>query len=265
MNLFKIDYENNVLLTMSTKESTNSKTGPVKQMSLYDVNHYETLKKGGKIQVSDGHIGSKCKNCPIKADCYTTWRYTKLKACVSKKSYKQVKSVSDWTPQSSIRLGEYGDPSSISLKDLKLIQEKIGKKDVLLGYTHFWKNIPLEYSEFLMASCETLKDAFLARTLGYRVFLVLDYKESYSPLFLKSIGFINCVFDSHKIQCVRCQLCNGKKGHTDQRRDIYIGLHGSKSKPHKSYDKSYWMMIDSLSSTLSKDEFIKFLKADNIL
>ena len=244
-----------------THTSQNSKTGDLTQITHYDRRYYETLLQGDKVETQDNHIGAKCSGCNMKEPCYTTWRFQKLKATIARKSYTEINHLGDLKVYNNVaRTGEYGDPSSLTLREHAILNRKF---DTVLSYSHFWNEIDTRYSKYLMASVETLKDTHKALELGYRVFFVNGYKEYYSQEILKKIGLINCPFESKKVQCVQCKLCNGKKGTKDKRKSIHVSLHGSNVKTHKSFDLAYWLMMDSVfkaHQVSSIEEILKLIE-----
>ena len=204
-----------LVFTKLSSESSNSKTGNVIQTYLID-----------KENITERNIfGAKCSSCPMVENCYVsrdklTVRRSLLKLITGEKTSYQFATLSQVLPYLNnrvIRLGSYGDPSSIPIDDLKQI---VNASKAHLGYTHFWKVIEPEYSKYLMASTESLADSLLANVLGYRAFQVLLKDQ---PLHEVTDNSIECLNASHGLTCEQCKLCKGNlKGNL---ANIYIHEH----------------------------------------
>lgn len=211
-----IEYEHFYLVfTCLSSQSSNDKTGNVVQTYLIS-----------KDQITERRIfGSKCNLCPMVENCYVsrdklTVRRSLLKLIIGEKTSYQFASLQEVLPYLNnrvIRLGTYGDPSSIPLDDLKQI---VDSSKGHLGYTHFWKVIDPEYSKYLMASTESLEDSMLANVLGYRAFQVLLKDQEIHQV---PDNTIECLNASHGLTCEQCRLCKGNlKGSL---KNIYIHEH----------------------------------------
>jgi len=98
-----------------------------------------------------------------------------------------------------IRLGAYGDPSS-DQETLKMLVEHRWT-----GYTHQWREFP-HLNQWLMASIDSIDEYREAKRLGFRT-----YRHAKNEAMLENE--IQCPHDTHGMECVSCQLCNGNRYH----------------------------------------------------
>ena len=116
----------------------------------------------------------------------------------------------------SIRFGTYGDPSAIPLADL----EKIASATISwTGYTHFWRDIPQEYSSLLMASVESLEGEIEAWSNGWRPFRVILKSDDVVEV---TTDMIECPHYTSGVQCITCGLCKGKSSNA---KGVYVFEH----------------------------------------
>ncbi len=209
-----------LVITNIIKASTNDKTGDMVQTWIFD----RGLLTAPKV------FGAKCERCPMVQACYVsenTMGYKSVRKAALKAlgiiegntSYK-VATLQEVLPLLSgrrLRLGAYGDPSALPLADLEaLVNASRGHT----GYTHFYHEIDSAYSEFLMASVESLSDEMLAQSLGYRTFRVLRKGETDHEVTDRSIL---CLESDKGIQCADCMLCSGMS--KPNAKNIYIYEH----------------------------------------
>lgn len=203
-----------LVFTCIKSKSHNRKTGDVYQTYLID-----------KELINEKSVfGTGCKNCPIVDSCYVTRdkqavRKQLKNALINKGRYKfmSLDQACKFLTKKTLRFGSYGDPSYIPLSDI----EKITKAcKSWLGYTHYWRSIPLQYAKYFMASVETKQDKLLANSLGYRAFEVF-----FDDTIMIDHDSILCPNFTHSVQCADCGLCDGKKGDTDRRKNICIPSH----------------------------------------
>lgn len=129
-----------------------------------------------------------------------------------------------------LRLGVYGEPAIIPLK---ILAKLVKKAPSHTGYTHAWEDISPKYSRFLMASIDDitakahkitsqeLKER--ANKKGYRTFRIVKDKSELMK------DEILCPYETKKIQCAKCKLCNGTyKG--SNRKNIAVTIHGPQNK-----------------------------------
>jgi hypothetical protein len=100
-----------------------------------------------------------------------------------------------------IRLGSYGDPTSVPLKVWKPI---ILASVKYTGYTHHWRKCNSLWKQYLMASVQSKSEAQEAQNQGWRTFRIIAPD---APLSDNEILCRNTEDD--RIQCETCLLCNG--------------------------------------------------------
>jgi hypothetical protein len=67
------------------------------------------------------------------------------------------------------RFGTYGEPTLLPIELMQGLSTLVKKYS---GYTHQYFNVNKEYNKFLMASTHNIFDVNIAKSLGYRSFLV---------------------------------------------------------------------------------------------
>ena len=195
-------------LTGLEKPSANIKTGDMLQLSvLYRRLDPVTAKRLGL----DRH---NCGICPIKKECYVRTEQMPLAVYRAVKGQPIQRAVSKRALSKPIRLGAYGDPATLPTDLLKQMTE-LSKKGHT-GYTHQWPTVSTDYSEFLMASVETIEGAKKAQSKGYRTFRIGS-----EPL--EELNEILCPNYTTGVQCADCGLCAGNKV---QAKNIVIPPHG---------------------------------------
>jgi hypothetical protein len=117
-----------------------------------------------------------------------------------------------------VRLGAYGDPAAVPFH---VWANLLAEADAFTGYTHQWRNIPAEFSRFVMASCDSLDDYRAAKALGYRTFRVRAANDATEARELtcpasKEAGM--------KTTCAACIACGGTSAKA--KVDITIIAHG---------------------------------------
>ena len=208
-------------VTGTKRPSANIKTGPMLQLSILvsGVSPMDALRQG-----LDRII---CGGCPYsskanggKQICYV--RVEQMPTAV----WKSVKdepipdiNPADIRPGQAIRLGAYGDPGFLPISLLEAWT--IGRKG-WTGYSHQWRTLPIEYSQYLMASCETPADVKLANERGWRSYRAMERPDS--PL---SGNEILCPYVSKQgsVQCADCRLCSGS---SIGAKNIVIPMHGGR-------------------------------------
>jgi hypothetical protein len=151
----------------------------------------------------------------------SSFKASRRKAGAYNQARRAIAALERGTP---VRLGSYGDPAAVPLQVWIDLLAWSGSPR-WTGYTHQWRDCDPEFRHYVMASCETLADANLARSQGWRVFLVI------APDAPIPAGFIECLSDSHGKTCAECGLCNGARRNVDkQPASIAIHIHGSKAR-----------------------------------
>ena len=213
---YVVEYPSFYLAFTALNGSNNRKTGDMVQTYLIDK---ERLISEPKT------FGAKCEACPMVNKCYVSRDKLSVRKALVKLTQGEATSYAFATLDEVlpllqgrlIRLGTYGDPSAIPLRDLARICESAKGHT---GYTHFWREVDADYSAYLMSSCESLSDELLSNALGYRAFRVLlDDQETHETT-QKSVQCLNA---SVGLTCAECLLCSGTKGKGSS--NIYIHEH----------------------------------------
>jgi hypothetical protein len=117
------------------------------------------------------------------------------------------------------RLGSYGDPAAI---DPEVWETILADSKTNTGYTHQWKTNPA-LSSVTMASVDSPEEQRQAQKL-FRTFRVRTETEPLLP------GEITCpasIEAGQRTTCLKCGLCDGKRGPNDRRKNISIIAHGN--------------------------------------
>lgn len=117
-----------------------------------------------------------------------------------------------------VRLGAYGEPAALPRSVVELVTLRAPKHT---GYTHQWVDRQ-DLRGLVMASVDTVQEAYAAHALGFRTFRVSKDGQTLP-------GEIVCPASKeagYRTTCDRCGLCDGKRGDTDRRRNIAILAHG---------------------------------------
>ena len=202
------------------RPSANVKTGPMLQMSILvrKVEPLEALRKGLDRLICGGCPYSSTANggnndCYVRVEQMPTQVYRAIKG-------ERIPDIdpADIRPGQPIRFGSYGDPGFLPISLLEAWT--IGRKG-WTGYSHQWRTLPIEYSQYLMASCETPADVKLANKKGWRAYRTVEHIDS--PI---SANEIVCPhIGRHKVQCADCRLCSGS---SIGAKNITIPLHGGR-------------------------------------
>lgn len=208
-----------VIATGFKDASKNKKTGSMIQVYilLKDKAPYEALKTKEDEAI--------CGNCPLRnGACYvqimhgpqSVWRAYKAG------KYPKITSSSKIFKDLAVRFGTYGDPAAVPFKVWNNVIKQ--KPSFWTGYTHQWRTSDKRYKTIFMASVDNPEEAREAIENGWRCFLTRmpDGTESLEE------GFISCPASKEagkKTQCIDCGLCDGKRGSTDNRKNISIMAH----------------------------------------
>jgi hypothetical protein len=216
-------------------DSANSKTGGMVQLWILreDVHPVEALRTGDDYSI--------CGNCPhrpkvkgkdaLKKSSRTCYVNVMAPSGIYKvyAAGKLPEIAANFAAEliegRPMRLGAYGDPGLIPIEVIR----QLTKNSASTGYTHQWDWINPDYSEFLMASCETLLDVSLATSIGYRTFYAAAVPELRTaenrPMALcpasKEAG--------KRTTCANCLACGGNRVQPGEIRPrqslIRIALH----------------------------------------
>ena len=206
--------------------STNSKTGPMHQLSFYNV-YPDDYPYGG-------HVGAGCGKCPASEYCYVLagpdGRFNELKRRRSWVESLPVVPSRYWSRLIShpVRVGKYGDGSCMPFEQFRKLARCFLAGHT--GYTHFWRDCDQRLRNYLMASVESLDAAKLAVSMGWKYYLIQPVDNIKSPCpelreFLGQNNVSDCVVCPHyfnQSQCYECRLCDGQK-----RLSIIAPVHGT--------------------------------------
>ena len=120
-----------------------------------------------------------------------------------------------------LRIGSYGDPLAVPAYVWKAI---LALSSGHTGYTHQWgQDHAVGYKDFLMASCDSLREKEVAQQCGWRTFRVMAKGETCSA------GEFVCpasAEQSYRLTCAECKACNGA-GKNAKRASVAITVHGN--------------------------------------
>jgi hypothetical protein len=114
---------------------------------------------------------------------------------------------------SPVRLGEFGDPTSVKFEVVEKIT-KASKKNGHTGYSHQWRTCDQQFKDVCMASVQSESDYQLAKSMGWKVFAIgLDPVKGER---------ITCLNETKDISCESCRLCKG----SNAKSSVVITPHG---------------------------------------
>ena len=211
-----------VLMTGLKKSSKNTKTGDMLQtwVMRYDVAPNEAQKTGDDASV--------CGRCPLRPLLHKA-KPVEAKPCYVK-TFQAPRST--WkanrdlpvTPLGAVpgmvagrrvRRGSYGDPAAVPAYVWASVDPFKGT-----GYTHQWREHAL--GSRVMASVHTQAERLEAKGRGYRTFRIISDVSELER------GEVLCPASKEagaRTTCERCNLCDGRKGDNDKRRDVAIVAH----------------------------------------
>lgn len=198
------------IVCIATMHSSNGKTGDMIQVWVMrsDVNPLHASRHGLDISV--------CGNCPSRGiatyreqgvaaerACYVLlqnapngiWKHYRAGG------YPTAHDIAAVGAGRKVRLGAYGDMAAVPhYVTAGLLCEALGHT----GYSHQWDSHVEFDAGHLMASVDSLAEAWAAWAAGYRTFRVVDSFADIVP------GFeIPCPNSTHGVQCIDCLLCDG--------------------------------------------------------
>ena len=194
------------------KKSQNAKTGAMAQVYILRRDMFPTE------AVKNGEDSSICGTCPHRpatgGSCYVN---TGQAPFAIYKAYRN-SSHNQCDPAVageglSVRLGAYGDlvaPDSLWWAIASRAKNRT-------GYTHLAASRP-GLKGLVMASADSEEEALKYQSEGWKTFRVKSHEDPLLP------GEIYCPSETHGVQCIDCNLCNGSKS------NIVINVHGNKSK-----------------------------------
>ena len=201
-----------------TIESKNIKTGNMANLWILhaEIKPNEAVKSGDDSAV--------CGECPLRrfsgGACYVLPYHAPLSVFKSWKrgNYSKIDSYEVFEGL-KMRFGAYGDPLALPTDIL------VGLKSVVknnTSYTHQWETENSQIVKNLtMASVETVKQAKVAQSKGWRTFRVIKKESQLMD------NEIMCPNYTHGVKCIDCNLCNGA---SSKAKNIAIVVHGAKAK-----------------------------------
>lgn len=198
------------IVCIATLHSSNAKTGDMIQVWIMrsDIDPLAASRSGGDYSV--------CGNCPSRGKptnrpngvaseraCYVllhnapshVWKHYRAGG------YPTAHDIAAVGAGRKVRLGAYGDMAAVPhYVTAGLLCEALGHT----GYSHQWDSHVEFDAGHLMASVDSLAEAWAAWAAGYRTFRVVDTFADIVP------GFeIPCPNSTHGVQCIDCLLCDG--------------------------------------------------------
>jgi|TARA_R100000479_G_scaffold110386_1_gene55489 hypothetical protein len=214
-----LDNKTNIMVVLSgyTKDSTNTKTGPLAQIYILSVDTLpvEAYKSGSRAV---------CGSCRYNGGngCYVRWSHLKslwnsarTQNPISKELTKEL------LKGLRVRVGAAGDPLAVPADFWKDI---LSSCESYTGYTHQWlEPFAKQYNEMFMASVDTEQEKTKAFWKGWNTFQVLDNEDPES----KSVQCLATIPDKTDINglpmsCASCMMCNGKGA-----KAVHVQLHGA--------------------------------------
>jgi hypothetical protein len=120
-----------------------------------------------------------------------------------------------------LRIGSYGDPCAAPYSVWSTLAHVASGRT---GYSHQWRQGRFwRFRRLVMASVESLDDAKLARSKGWRTFRTAPQGEQPAK------GEFACPASAeqgHRLTCEQCRACNGVNG-SHGRSSVLIQAHGS--------------------------------------
>lgn len=208
-----------VIATGLRKRSGNTKTGAMVQTWILraDVEPRDAVRTGADASI--------CGDCPHRhhtgGACYVRVNQAPLQVYRAYKRGSYPRATPDALTGRVVRFGAYGDPAAAP-RALWAYCAKVATR--WTGYTHQWRRPDVDLRGLVMASADSLSDAYAASRLGYRTFRVAPAPMSYHARETlcpasKEAG--------QKTTCANCTLCNGATGPLDRRRSVAIQVHGT--------------------------------------
>lgn len=209
-----------VVIACALERSRNSKTGHMVQTYILraDMHPVEAVKTGADDAICGG-----CKHrgvLGVGRSCYVTLAHgpSHVWRSLQRGVYPDADpaAVGLLLAGKAIRLGTYGDPAAAPIE---VWQDLIRYAAAWTGYSHAWQKLGADWREMLMASADTLEEAWAAQDMGWRTFRVgvgAIYGEVRCPASAEA---------GKKTTCAECRACMGLAGKA--RAPIVIAPHGA--------------------------------------
>jgi len=215
-----LDNKTPIMVVMSgyTKDSANSKTGPLIQLYILPLNDKpsDTYRSGSSAV---------CGTCKYNGNngCYVRWSHLTSMWNSARVQNPIDKSLAiELMKGLRVRVGAAGDPLAVPSDFWK---DVLSSCDSFTGYTHQWsdKNLSSGYKGMFMASVDSHSEKILARARGWNTFQVLDGDEPLNKSTLCLATIPNKTdLNGLPMSCASCMLCNGKGN-----KSIHVQLHGA--------------------------------------
>jgi hypothetical protein len=218
------------IATGIAKGSTNAKTGHLVQTWILrdDVSPIAAVNSGADASLCGDcpHRGTIVDGKNVGRSCYVTLFQAPRNVWDSYKRgiYPQVTpdEASALVADMRVRLGAYGDPAAVPLWVWRAF---LGRTNARTGYTHQWRTAPVEFADYVMASCDSAADYADAKAMGYRTFRVRSAGEALNA---REIVCPASKEAGNKTNCAACVACGGHGAKA--KADIAIIAHGAASK-----------------------------------
>lgn len=201
--------------------SENVKTGDMQQVTfLVDGEEPQEAVKSG----ADEGICGNCKNRPIKGGpCYVVTCQGPMSAYRAWRRGRYGRRLR--RARKPVRYGAYGDPAAMTAAEFKALHKAL-QPSAWTGYTHQWRH-RRGLRAWLMASVDSVAEALLARSRGWRWFRIRKAGDPLLP------GEIQCPSEKTggKVKCKQCLLCCGKA--RPGAPSVAVFAHGAKAASFK--------------------------------
>ena len=222
-----------LIATRGTKGKANKKTGSMIQTYILraDLDPVTASKTGEDLSI--------CGECPHRkasaGSCYVRVDQGPL---IVYKAYKRgvyprlsLTEARENLSGELVRLGAYGDPAAIPQSVWEIV---LSAAKGWTGYTHQWKTAE-GLKVFCMASCDSVAEAVLAQSRGWRTFAVvskLDYATRHGlPVVPNSFLCPASEEGGRKLTCAECLACGGTS--SPNKASVYIPVHGAAFKQER--------------------------------
>lgn len=223
-----LDNETPIMIVMSgfTKDSSNTKTGPLVQLYILPV--HETPKD----TYFSGSFGV-CGDCKYNGNngCYVRWSNlgSVWKSAKDQPAIPMTLS-KEFLRGLRVRVGAAGDPAAVHAH---VWHELLSTCENFTGYTHQWDKPKYQNLQSLfVASVDNARENDKARALGWSTFFVTDNEKEAKEEGIRCLASTDKK-DSHGLPmtCSTCMLCNGK---STKQKTITEVLHGASNTLHKA-------------------------------
>lgn len=208
--------------------SDNVKTGPMAQ--LWILPDWQSPISASAFGEDGAICGERPQRRSLGGGCYVTifqgpqsaWKGSNGKPVDVRGAYAYLRRLGRRMGGAVLRLGAYGDPAALPESLIRTLVTAVDGRTT--GYTHQWREASW-IRPYVMASVESIRDALIARSSGWRTFRVTAGDASVGR------GELVCLAESKGMTCQECGLCDGsgKDGRRARVASIVIPAHGSLS------------------------------------